>query len=111
MKIVNNSFLPFGGDYAAINLFGVLFVRRGMRITAELVNHERIHTAQMRELLFVPFYIIYVCEWIFKLFRAKGNFQQAYMSISFEREAYARGNDLSYLAHRRPFAQWRKPRS
>ena len=73
----------------------------------KVINHERIHTAQMRELFVIPFYILYVIEWLFRL-AVERNFDRAYRSISFEREAYAHGNDLDYLNRRKHFAQWRK---
>ena len=104
MKIIYNRFIPVG-RFFAINLFGVLFVKgKPTQVTRRDLNHELIHTAQMRELGYVPFYILYILEWIWRLFR-KGN---AYSNISFEREAYAHQNDPGYL-HRRPrFAQWRR---
>lgn len=108
MKIIRNNIIPFGKDYAAINLFGVFFVKRGVRISPGLINHESIHTAQMRELLYLPFYLIYVVEWAYRLIQTRGKLTDAYFSISFEREAYAHGDNLSYLPRRRHFAQWRK---
>lgn len=103
MKIVRNSLIPFKG-FAAINLFEVLFVRREVCVTERLINHERIHSAQMRELGYAPFYIAYLCEWAWRLF-LPGN---AYRQISFEREAYANEHRLDYLANRKPFAQWKR---
>ena len=46
MKIIHNRFIPFK-DYDAINLFGILFCRKGTTITTEVIQHERIHTRQM----------------------------------------------------------------
>jgi hypothetical protein len=40
----------------------VLFCRRETRITQRLLNHERIHTAQILEMGVVFFYIWYVVE-------------------------------------------------
>lgn len=108
MKIVRNSLLPPGRRYAAINLFGVLLVKHGVELTPELLNHEAIHTRQMRELLYLPFYLAYVAEWLVLLFRYCFDGYRAYRAISFEREAYTRAGDLSYLGHRRHFAQWRR---
>ena len=54
MKIVYNNFIPFKG-FSAINLFGVLFARKGVKISKKIINHELIHTAQMKEL-----YIYYI---------------------------------------------------
>ncbi len=66
MKIIRNNLLPVGRQYAAINLFGMLLIKHGVRVTPELINHERIHSAQMRELLYLPFYIAYLAEWKFR---------------------------------------------
>lgn len=107
MKIIYNRLIPFGRRYAAINLFGILFVKYGIKTDSVLLNHERIHTAQIRELAWIPFYIIYVIEWTVRLLQCRGNLHDAYMRISFEREAYHHQTDLSYLGRRRHFAQWR----
>lgn len=106
MKIVRNRILPFGKKYAAINLFGVFFVKRHVSVSPRLINHESIHTAQQRELLFVPFYVIYVAEWLVRLIFKRFNNHKAYRAISFEREAYDNDANLDYLATRRHYAQW-----
>lgn len=111
MKIIRNRFLPVGRGFSAINLFGVLFVKPYVSISPRLLNHERIHTFQQRELLFVGFYLAYVAEWLVRLVIAKGNNYKAYAAISFEREAYANEKNLDYLKTRRPFAQWRRKAS
>ena len=55
MKIIYNNIIPFKG-FLAINLFGVLFVRGTYRdLSATVLNHEKIHTAQMKELWYIPF--------------------------------------------------------
>lgn len=107
MIVVRNKLLPLGKRYGAINLFGILFVKKDMSLTPEVLNHERIHTYQMRELLFVPFYLIYVAEWLLRMIQCDGDMFTAYMSISFEREAYANGDDLAYIKRRKCFGQWR----
>lgn len=105
MKVVRNLIIPFRG-YVAINLFGVIFVRHRANIPPSLLRHEAIHTAQMRELLYLPFYLIYFAEWIARLIITR-NARRAYIEISFEREAYAHMRQLKYLKSRRHFAQWR----
>ena len=105
MKIIRNKIIPFGKRYYAINLFGVLFAKGPC--DAVTVNHERIHTAQMRELLYIPFYLIYILEWLWRLLRLRNPYN-AYRAISFEKEAYDNENDLRYLAARRPFSSFRK---
>lgn len=89
-----------------LNLFGTLWTRDASWIDKYVINHERIHNAQQRELLWIPFYILYVLEYLWLLLRYR-NHDRAYNSISFEREAYAHGHDLSYLPRRHRFAQWR----
>ena len=99
MKIIRNKYIPFQG-YKAINLFGILFVRGNARISERTLRHEAIHTAQMKEMLYIFFYLWYVVEWIIRLFM-KGN---AYRNISFEKEAYSNEKDLGYLDNRKWFA-------
>lgn len=107
MLIIRNNILPVGRRYGAINLFGVLFVKYDMILTPEVINHEKIHTAQMRELFYLPFYIAYVLEWIYHLLIFRNPYM-AYCKISFEREAYVHGSDLNYLSSRKRFAQWKR---
>lgn len=101
MKIVYNRIIPFGRQFLAINLFGVLFAKGPCdRVT---LNHEMIHTAQIKELWYLPFYIIYLLEWLFRLIIHR-NYLKAYHAISFEREAYANQRDMNYLNNRKRFA-------
>ena len=97
MKIIRNNIIPFTG-YKAMNLFGVLFVRGNARIDDITLNHEKIHTAQIKEMLGIIFYIWYLIEWVIRL-----PFGNAYRNISFEREAYANQYDLNYLKSRKRF--------
>ena len=99
--IIRNRFLPFKG-FTAINLFGVILVRPKVVVNPILLNHERIHTRQMLEMLIVGFYLWYVVEWLLRL-PQKGS---AYRHISLEREAYAHEHDLGYLEQRKHFAWW-----
>lgn len=102
MKIIRNNIIPFG-SYKAINLFGVLFVKKNAVISDEFLNHESIHTEQMKEMLFLFFYLWYIIEWLIKLVYHL-NFRKAYKSISFEREAYNNEDDLEYLGSRKKYA-------
>ena len=94
--IVKSRLMPKG---ICLNLFGTFWARDTSWIDRYVINHERIHTAQQRELLFVPFYILYLIEWTFRFARYR-NWKQAYYNISSEREAYTHGNDLTYLKNR-----------
>lgn len=41
MKVIYNNIIPFP-DFKAINLFGVLFVRKGCTMSESDINHEMI---------------------------------------------------------------------
>lgn len=108
MKVIRNKFIPFKG-YKAVNLFGVVFQRSDTKdLTKVELNHEAIHTAQGKELLWIFFYIIYLLEWVIRLFQYKFDTKLAYRAISFEVEAYANQNKPTYLSKRKRYAQWRK---
>lgn len=82
MKIIYNDIIPFKG-YKAINLFGIVFARKSARpLSDKNKNHEAIHTAQMRELLYVPFYIVYLLDWVFHGFKYRRiTFEQKHMPM------------------------------
>ena len=60
------------------------------------MNHERIHLRQQIELVVIPFYIWYSLEYFFRWIHYR-NKRQAYLNISFEREAYKKKKDLKYI--------------
>ena len=96
MKIIYNKIIPFKG-YKAMAMWPFIFARK--KLSEIDINHEQIHLAQQLELLIIPFYIIYLIEWIFK----------GYRNISFEKEAYTHQEDMNYLEWRRKsYAMWRK---
>lgn len=66
-------------------------------------NHENIHWFQQLELLIIPFYIIYILNWLYLgIFKYKGrNWTLAYQNIIFEKEAYDNEYDVSYLERRK----------
>jgi hypothetical protein len=68
-----------------------------------LINHERIHHQQQLELLILPFYLWYLLNYLFNRLKYRDHYQ-AYRRISFEKEAYAYEEDLSYLSKRKPWA-------
>lgn len=71
-----------------------------------MLNHELIHTAQMQELLYLPFYLLYVLEWLIRLAIYR-NTKEAYRNISLEIEAYDNQDNFNYLKARKRFA-WAK---
>ena len=91
---------PFGKNYLAINLFGFIFTLRDLD-PIEL-NHELIHSAQQRELLYLPFFIWYGIEWLL-LYLKYHDWTKAYFHIRFEQEAYNHQFDLNYLTQRKHY--------
>ena len=92
--------LPMGSGYYAICLFGLIFSVRPLN--AVELNHERIHVAQQRELLYIPFLIWYGIEWLVLMMKYRDTLK-AYYHIRFEKEAYAHQDDLHYLEKRKHF--------
>lgn len=103
MKIIYNNIIPFKG-YKAINIFGIIFARSPLSDTDK--NHEAIHTAQMKEMLYIFFYIWYIAEYIINIFKYK-DLHKAYKNIRFEIEAYNNQNNPFYVNHRKLFAWMR----
>lgn len=101
MAVIINKWIPIGKKFYAINLFGLIFAKG--ECDKYVINHEKIHTHQMLELLILPFYLIYVIEWLIKIIIYRDSIR-AYMNISFEREAYKNDSDLNYLKKRKPFS-------
>jgi hypothetical protein len=69
----------------------------------EIKNHELIHFAQAEELLIIGFYFLYVLEFLIKLLIFKGNYNSAYLAISFEREAKENDQNFNYLQERKKY--------
>lgn len=103
MKVIYSNFIPLKG-FHAINLFGIVFVRKdGPKLDQRILNHESIHTRQMLELLIVGFYIWYIIEWIVRCLQYKNSYE-GYRNICFEREAFSHDTNFSYLENRKPFS-------
>ncbi len=67
-----------------------------------LINHERIHLQQQLELLIVPFYLVYLVNYLYQLISTFDH-QAAYRNIIFEQEAYDHEKELNYLRKRKRF--------
>ena len=71
-----------------------------------VLNHEKIHLAQQKELWIIGFYLLYVYYWL----RGKWTGEQsliAYLNIPFEIEAYTNESNQHYLLDREKHS-WRK---
>ena len=91
---------PMGQDFLAICLFGFVFSVRPL--SRQELNHELIHAAQQRELLYLPFFIWYGLEWLVLYFKYHDG-MEAYQNIRFEKEAYRHQADLLYLKKRKHY--------
>ena len=81
-------------------LFPVILVNHeAVKGNQVVINHEKIHLVQQAELLVLPFYVLYFINYVINLVRYRKH-HLAYLNISFEREAYAREADLTYLSKR-----------
>lgn len=82
----------------------ILVKRKADKQNNFLINHERIHLRQQLELLVVPFYILYLINYLVNLAYYK-NHDKAYRAIVFEHEAYTHESNLAYLK-KRGFWAW-----
>ena len=105
MRIIRNNIIPPKG-FKAINICGVIFARKTAVISEQTLRHEYIHTMQMKEMLYVFFYIWYVVEWLIRLI-AICDTHKAYRAISFEQEAYE-NQDIGTYKHFRRHYCWGK---
>lgn len=99
--IIKQKLIPLG-PYEAIALWPFIFTK--VDLPPKAVNHERIHLRQQLELLVLPFYVLYLLNFLWNLIRMKNN---PYRAIVFEREAYDNEHNPAYLSFRRGWA-WTK---
>ena len=107
MKLVKNSLLVsiitfgFAQGFA---LWPYLIVKRNVNKDWEwsLINHEKIHLEQQKELWIIGFYILYIVWFLIELLFT-WNFKKAYFKIPFETEAFSNQFDKDYLDTRRKF--------
>ena len=96
--IVTKYLIPKG--FRGLTLFPFVFLKHSLdKENPVFLNHERIHLRQQLELLIIPFFIWYFTEFMVR-FIQYGNMDLAYRNISFEREAYAKEKDFSYMKNR-----------
>lgn len=79
----------------------IVFRNKEKSENPQIINHEKIHHRQQLELLLVFYYLWYFMEYWFGMFKYGFKHDQAYRSISFEREAYAHEGDVNYLKNRK----------
>ena len=94
----------FYKNYVGLSFWPFIILKNdSLKTDIVLINHEKIHLKQQIELLIIPFYVIYLAEWLVRsLFYL--SFYRGYQNISFEREAYANEHNLNYANERRAFS-------
>ncbi len=98
--IVHVPFLPSTG----MALFPFILVKYlHVKKDKQIIDHEKIHLRQQLELLIVPFYLLYLINYLINLAIYK-NHHQAYLNIVFEREAYEKDGHTDYLKSRKIWA-------
>jgi hypothetical protein len=75
---------------------------RKAELGEEVILHEKIHFRQQLEMLYLPFFVCYYMEFLYRWMQHKNRYE-AYKNISFEREAYAHQSDMAYLTSRKPY--------
>jgi len=92
--IIKNKYFPFKG-YQGAALYPFIFLRLNAdeKENQNVINHEKIHIKQQKELFIIGFYILYVIFWLL----------YGYYSNPFEVEAYRHGNFSRYLKARNHF--------
>lgn len=104
-RIIETRLMP-DGRMAAITLFGLVFTRDKRYLDRQLITHELIHCQQQLEWLYLPFFIVYLLEWLWYLLRYR-DATKAYHQVSFEREAYKNDGDADYPRRRKHYANFR----
>ena len=120
-KIFVNKLIPFPG-YIAMAFFNMIFWREEYdyyliddnkkSYVDKVVNHEGIHTCQMRDFCkWLPiggiiFYIMYLLEWVLRCF-INGP-KNAYSMLSFEQDAKLNENNMEYQSQRGKFDNYKK---
>lgn len=89
----------------AITLFPFIICRN--KNNKVMLNHESIHIRQQLELLVIPFFIIYIFNWLYNVIKYSGDTNRAYEEIIFEKEAYANEYNLNYLSIRQIWSCFR----
>ncbi|MDP5229953.1 MAG: hypothetical protein NWQ38_06135 [Cellulophaga sp.] len=102
MIVISKHF--FYKNYVGLTLWPFIILKNStLKKDAVLIHHERIHLKQQKELLLVPFYLIYILEWALRSIWYLDTYK-GYQNISFEREAYQNETNLDYVSERKSFS-------
>jgi len=91
----------FHSSFNALAVWPFIFLKNKNLIYDDvLINHERIHLQQQKEMLWLLFFVWYFLEFFIKLIIYKQPIE-AYRNLSFEREAYKYEMDFNYIKKRK----------
>ncbi len=95
IRVIENSWFAQKIIGKSITLYPFIFLHIDLETAKEtkLLNHEFVHIDQIEQLGIFRFYLFYVAEFLYHLYRLR-SWERAYLSISFEKEAY-------YLMHKK----------
>jgi hypothetical protein len=89
---------------AGMALFPFVLVKSKVLLNDQvLIRHEEIHLRQQLELLVIPFYLLYLLNYLYNLAIYRVH-ERAYLQIIFEREAYRHEKERGYLTSRKLWA-------
>ena len=92
------------GFARAITFFPFVLVDNAiLKNDKQLINHEKIHLRQQLEMAVLPFYLWYLVEFLIRYIKYKSRYQ-AYLTISFEKEAFSNEAKPDYLKKRKFWA-------
>ena len=87
---------------SGITLYPFVILKKEYEGDPKLVNHEKIHVVQQKELLVIFFMLWYGIEYVIRLIIYRDT-QKAYANTSFEKEAYENDHNPDYLKERKRF--------
>jgi len=90
--------------------FPVIFVTNKipLKLHDSIINHELIHFAQQKELLFIGYLVVFFVEALYYRLIARKSPREMYLLHSVEQEAYDNMFNLDYLKKRSRFAHLKK---
>ncbi len=99
MILISKYIIP--KNYTGLAVYPFIFLKnKSLSDNWVLINHERIHLKQQKELLWIFFFLWYVIEFSVHLIRLR-DWNKAYHNISFEKEAYENEGNPNYLNDRK----------
>lgn len=91
----------FTKNFRGLTIFPFIFLKdTATKENQIVIFHERIHLRQQLEMLWAPFFLWYLIEFLIRWIKYK-DAHRAYMNICFEREAYSNESNFDYLKKRR----------